>query len=139
MSFISEPKRHKVIPVTTANVVGYWLIILLADTTSCAFGFGDTASRVIIILLGVAFIPTLVSPWAFFLKSEGFMREKGVARKDSVTRYISRLIDRIIMVLLKLAPQDFLFDRLKLTPARKATTSSRRARFNFIPCQQPFR
>jgi hypothetical protein len=139
MSFISEVKRHSVIGVTTACVVGCWLIIQLADTTFSALGFGDTVLRVITILLGVALIPRLVSSWPFELTPERFTRKEDVAREDSVTRYNSRRIGRIIMVLPMLALWHFPFDRLMLTPARKAAALSRRARFNFIPCQQPFR
>jgi TolB-like protein/cytochrome c-type biogenesis protein CcmH/NrfG len=120
MSFISELKRRNVFRVATAYVVGSWLIIQVAETTFPAFGLGDTALRVVIIVLGVAFIPALVFSWAFELTPEGLRREVDVAREASITRYTGKRIDRIIMVLLAVALGYFLFDRLVLTPAREA-------------------
>jgi len=120
MSFISELKRRNVFRVATAYVVGSWLIIQVAEATFPAFGFSDATLRLVIVLLAIAFVPTIVLSWAFEITPEGLKREPEVERERSITRVTGKKLDRVIMALLALALGYFLFDRLVLTPAREA-------------------
>jgi len=118
MSLFNELKRRNVIRVAMAYVVAAWLIIQVAETILPAFSYSDVAIRYIVIILAVAFIPTLVFSWAFEITPEGFRREVDVVREHSITRFTGKKLDRIIMVLLALALGYFAFDKFVLDPVR---------------------
>jgi len=118
MSLFNELKRRNVIRVALAYVVSAWLIIQVVETILPAFGYGDAAIRYIVIVLAIAFIPTLVFSWAFEFTPEGLKREVDVVREHSITRFTGKKLDRIIMVLLALALGYFAFDKFVLDPAR---------------------
>jgi TolB-like protein/cytochrome c-type biogenesis protein CcmH/NrfG len=116
MSLFNELKRRNVIRVAMAYVVAAWLLIQVVETILPAFGYGDAAIRYIVIVLAIAFIPTLVFSWAFEITPEGLKREVDVVREQSITRFTSKKLDRIIMVLLALALGYFAFDKFVLDP-----------------------
>jgi TolB-like protein len=120
MSLFNELKRRNVFRVATAYVVAAWLTIQVAETILPAFGFGDTALRLVIILLAIALIPTLVFSWAFEFTPKGLKREVDFTREESFTRYTGKRLDRIIMVLLVLALGYFALDKFLLEPVRDA-------------------
>ena len=120
MSLFSELKRRNVIRVATAYVVAAWLIIQVVETILPAFGYGDFFLRIVVIVLAIAFVPTLVFSWVFEITPEGLKREVEVAREESITRFTGKKLDRIITVLLALALGYFAFDRFVLVPARVA-------------------
>ncbi|NNK38454.1 MAG: hypothetical protein HKP03_08225, partial [Xanthomonadales bacterium] len=72
MSLFAELKRRNVIRVATAYVVAAWLIIQVVETIFPAFGFGDTAVRLVVILLAIGFLPTLVISWFFEITPQGW-------------------------------------------------------------------
>ena len=116
MSFISELKRRNVIRVAMAYAVAAWLIIQVVETILPAFGYGDAAIRYIVIILAIAFIPTLAFSWAFEITPEGLRREVDVVREHSITRFTGKKLDRIIMLLLAVALGYFTFDKFVLDP-----------------------
>jgi len=118
MSLFNELKRRNVTRVAMAYVVAAWLIIQVVETILPAFGYSDVAIRYIVIVLAIAFIPTLVFSWAFEITPEGLKREVDVARENSITRFTGKKLDRIIMVLLALALGYFAFDKFVLDPAQ---------------------
>jgi len=118
MSLFSELKRRNVIRVATAYVVAAWLIIQVVETVLPAYGLGDAAVRLVIILLAIAFIPTMVFSWVFEITPKGLKREVDVVSEHSITRFTGQKLDRIIMVLLALALGYFAFDKFVLDPAR---------------------
>jgi TolB-like protein/Tfp pilus assembly protein PilF len=118
MSLFNELKRRNVIRVALAYVVSAWLIIQVVETILPAFGYGDAAIRYIVIVLAIAFIPTLVFSWAFEFTPEGLKREVDVVREHSITRFTGKKLDRIIIVLLALGMGYFAFDKFVLDPAR---------------------
>lgn len=118
MSLLIELKRRNVTRVAMAYVVAAWLIIQVVETILPAFGYSDVVIRYIIVVLAIAFIPTLVFSWAFEITPEGLKREVDVARGNSITRFTGKRLDRIIMVLLALALGYFAFDKFVLDPAQ---------------------
>jgi len=128
MSFFTELKRRNVIRVATAYVIAAWIIIQVVETIFPAFGFGDSTIRLVVIVLAIAFIPTLVFSWAFEFTPEGLKREVDAASEDSITRHSSKRLDRIIMMLLALALGYFAFDKFLLEPARVAAVLEDTAR-----------
>ena len=120
MSFFSELKRRNVIRVATAYVVASWLIIQVIETIFPAFGFGDDAIRLVITVLGIAFIPALVFSWVFEITPAGLAKEVHVDKEQSITRFTGKRLDRAIMVLLALAVGYFAFDKFVIDPKRDA-------------------
>lgn len=124
MPLFNELKRRNVFRVATAYTVAAWLIIQVVETILPAYGFGDTALRIVITLLAIAFIPTLVFSWVFEITPEGLRREVDVVREHSITRFTGKKLDRIIMVLLAVALGYFAFDKFVLSESREATIAA---------------
>lgn len=121
MSLFNELKRRNVIRVAMAYVVAAWLIIQVVETILPAFGYSDVAIRYIVIVLAIAFIPSLVFSWVFEITPEGLKREVDVVSEHSITRFTAKKLDRIIMVVLALALGYFAFDKFILSESREAS------------------
>jgi len=120
MSLFNELKRRNVIRVAMAYIVGAWLIIQVVETILPAFGFSDAILRYIVIVLSIAFIPTLIFSWVFEMTPEGLTKEVNVEQEHSITRYTGKKLDRGITVLLVLGLSYFAFDKFVLDPRRDA-------------------
>jgi TolB-like protein/Tfp pilus assembly protein PilF len=118
MSLFNELKRRNVLRVGTAYVVASWLLIQVVETIFPAFGFGDAAIRVVVIVVAIAFIPVLVFSWVFEITPEGLKKEIDIDREQSITPVTGKWLDRFIMVLLALALGYFSFDKFILDPVR---------------------
>jgi TolB-like protein len=121
MSFFVELKRRNVLRLAAAYVVTAWLIIQVVETIFPAFGFGDAAIRIVVIVLAIGLVPVLVLAWAFELTPEGLKLDKDIDRSRSFTAQTGKKLDRIIMVILALALGYFAFDKFVLDPARDST------------------
>jgi adenylate cyclase len=120
VSFFAELRRRNVIRVGAAYLVVAWLLIQVAETVFPLFGLDDAPARIVVIAAAIGFVPTLVFAWAFELTPEGFRREAEVDHDTEVSRRLSRLLDRLIMVFLALGLAYFAFDKFLLTPYRQA-------------------
>ena len=118
MSLYNELKRRNVLRVGAAYIVAAWLVIQVVETIFPAFGFSDAAIRTVVIVLAIAFIPSLILSWVFEITPEGMKREVDVVRDDSTTYITGKRLDRIIMVLLAMALGYFAFDKFVLDPVR---------------------
>jgi len=118
LSLFNELKRRNVLRVGAAYVVAAWLLIQVVETILPAFGYGDAAIRIVVIVLTIGFVPSLVFSWAFEITPEGLKREVDVVRDHSLAPLTGKRLDRIIMVMLALALGYFAFDKFVLDPAR---------------------
>ena len=118
MSLFNEVKRRNVLRVGAAYIVAAWLIIQVVETIFPAFGFGDTAVRIVVILLAVGFILVLILAWVFEITPEGLRKEKDVDRSQSIALQTGKILDRIIIIVLALALSYFAIDKFILDPAR---------------------
>jgi adenylate cyclase len=89
-------------------------------TTFPLFGYGDTPARMVVIVLAIAFIPSLFLSWTFEITPEGLKRDADVDHDLSITQVTGKKLDRIILVVLALALAYFAFDKFVLDPARDA-------------------
>jgi TolB-like protein len=121
MSIFSEFKRRNVLRVGAAYVVSSWLIVQVVETIFPAFGYGNAAVRVAVIVLAIGFLPALIFAWAFEITPEGLKREREVDRNRSIAPQTGRKLDRIIMVMLALGLAYFAFDNFVLDPKREAS------------------
>ncbi|MDH4020894.1 MAG: tetratricopeptide repeat protein [Xanthomonadales bacterium] len=120
MSFLNELKRRNVLKVATAYIVSSWLLIQVSETIFPLFGFGDTPARLVVIVLAIAFIPSLILSWVFEITPEGLKRDADVDHGQSGSKVTSKKLDRVILVVLALALAYFTFDKFVLVPARVA-------------------
>ena len=120
MSFLNELKRRNVLRVGAAYIVVAWLIIQVAETILPLFGFGDTPARLVVVVLAIAFIPSLIFAWVFEITPEGLKRDADVDREQSITPVTGKKLDRIILIVLALALGYFAFDKFVLDPTRDA-------------------
>ena len=79
MSLLREIQRRNVGRVATAYIVTAWLVIQVVETIFPAFGFGDEAIRIAVILLAIGFVPAVIAAWVFEWTPEGIQRDTGEA------------------------------------------------------------
>jgi len=120
MSLFEELKRRNVFRVAIAYLAGGWLLIQIVETIFPAFGLGDFAVRMTVIVFAIGLIPTLIIAWVFELTPEGLKKESDVDRSRSFKPRTAKKLDRIIMLVLALALGYFAFDKFVLDPARDA-------------------
>jgi len=127
MSLFTELKRRNVFRVGTAYIVVAWLVIQVVETIFPAFGFGDSAVRVVAILFAIGLVPAFVLSWIFEFTPEGLKREDEVDRSQAISSYASKKLDRAIIVILTLAVGYFAVDKFVLDPARDTEIEKRAA------------
>jgi TolB-like protein/Flp pilus assembly protein TadD len=120
LSFVNELKRRNVLRVGAAYIVAAWLVIQVVETIFPAFGFGDAAIRIAVIVLAIGFVPVVIFAWAFELTPEGLKREQDVDRSRSIAHRTGRSLDRVIMVMLAVGLAYFAFDKFVLSESREA-------------------
>ena len=111
MSLLRELQRRNVGRVATAYVVSAWLIIQVVETIFPAFGFGDEAIRVAVIVLAIGFVPAVIAAWVFEWTPEGIQRDTG----ETLPPDRARSFDRGIIVVLLIAVAYFAIDKFVLT------------------------
>jgi TolB-like protein len=114
----SELNRRNVIRVAGAYLAISWLIVQIVQAVLPAFGFSPEATRVVIILLAIGFLPALIFAWVFEITPGGLKLEHEVAPGQSITKSTGRNLERIIIVALVAALTFFLIDRFLLEPGR---------------------
>jgi TolB-like protein/cytochrome c-type biogenesis protein CcmH/NrfG len=111
MSLLRELQQRNVIRVATAYVVTSWLIIQVIETIFPAFGFGDEAIRIAVILLAIGFVPVVIGAWVFEWTPEGIKRDTG----ETLPPARARRFDSGIIVVLLIAVAYFAIDKFVLT------------------------
>jgi len=119
-SFFAELKRRNVIRMAGLYLVGAWLITQIAGTMLPGFEAPQWVFRVIVMLLAIAFVPTLVFAWVYEITPEGIKRESEIEAHESITSHTGRRIDRAILTLLVFAVVMFAVDRFVIVPRREA-------------------
>jgi TolB-like protein/predicted Zn-dependent protease len=119
-SFFAELKRRNVIRMAGLYLVGAWLLTQIAGTLLPGFEAPAWVFRVIVMLLAIAFVPTLVFAWVYEITPEGIKRESQIEPHESITPHTGRRIDRAILTLLAFAIVMFAVDRFVIVPRREA-------------------
>jgi formate hydrogenlyase subunit 3/multisubunit Na+/H+ antiporter MnhD subunit len=120
MSLISELKRRNVLRSALAYMAGSWLIIQIVQTIFPLFGLSDAIARMVVVVLGIGFIPMLVISWVFEWTPEGFKKDEGEIGSSSTVSSNAKTWDRVILIVMALALGMFAFDRFVLAPQREA-------------------
>lgn len=127
MGFLTELKRRNVLRVAAAYAAISWLLIQIAETTFPAFGLGDGAVRLIIVLVAAGLLPAVAVAWAFEWTPDGLMLDAEADRAPRATRRMAKRLDRIVIVVLAAALGFFVFDRYVLVPQRQSKPAERPA------------
>ena len=120
MSFYDELKRRNVLRVAIAYLAGSWLLIQVLETLFPIFGLPETSIRVIVIILGILFVPAVILAWVFEVTPEGIQRDADAVRTAKGVPADRKAIDRIIIVTLTLALGYFAVDKFIVDPTRDA-------------------
>ena len=120
MAFLKELKRRNVFRAGVAYVAVAWLLMQVAEVTFPAFGLGDNAMRVLIIVLATGLLPAVALAWIYELTPQGIKRDSDVDRDSELAQRTNRLLDRAIVLLLAVASSYFAIDKFLLDPARDA-------------------
>jgi len=120
MSRFSELRNRNVFRVAAAYIVAAWLIIQVVETIFPAFGFGDSAVRIVVIVLAIGIVPVAVFSWLFELTPEGLKLESAVDHTGPEAAHRVKRLDRIIIATLTLAVAFFAFDKFVLNPLRES-------------------
>jgi TolB-like protein len=123
-SFFAELKRRNVIRMAGLYLVASWLTVQVSSTILPMFAAPEWLPRTIVIVLAIAFVPSLVFAWVFELTPEGIKRESEVERSESITADTGRRMERQILVVFALAIAYFAFDKFVLEPRREAALVS---------------
>jgi TolB-like protein len=127
MTLFAELKRRNVLRMVGLYLVAAWLIVQVTSTLLPAFDLPPWILRALVLVLAVAFIPTLIFSWVYELTPEGLKREREIERTESITPDTGRRMDRATFALLALAVGIFAVDRFVLAPRRAAPASAAEA------------
>ncbi len=116
-SIIAELKRRNVLRVGAAYLVAAWLLVQVAETILPLFGFDETPTRILVIVLAIGILPALVLTWVFELTPEGLVRDTGDTVADPKA---NRRFDRVIIAALVVAVALFAAHTFVIDPARDA-------------------
>ncbi len=109
-------------------IVLSWVSIQVTETVFPAFGLGDDAIRLVVILLAIGFFPTLLFAWVFELTPKGLTKEVPKEREHQIVRFKTKNLDRVIIVLLAIGLGYFAIDKFVMEPQREARTNLQAAR-----------
>ena len=85
MTFLSELERRNVLRVMAAYIVAAWLIIQVVETVFPAFGYDDTAVRIVVIILAIGLIIVAFASWALEITPEGLRLDNAaVSVRDAI-------------------------------------------------------
>lgn len=118
MSLFSELKRRKVFRVGAAYLVVAWFLVQVAETILPLFGFDETPSRILVIILAIGLVPILILTWVYELAPEGLIRDSGESVRAGAAT--NNRFDRIIIVALVLAVALFATHTFIIDPAGDA-------------------
>jgi dienelactone hydrolase len=123
MSFFADLKRRNVFRVAAGYVLAGWLLVQVVETIFPAFGFGDAAVRIVVIVLGIGFVPVLIFAWVFELTPDGLEKEKDIDRSKPIAGGSGNRLNFVIIGLFALSLGYFAYDKLVLEPGRNSAAS----------------
>ena len=95
--FLAELQRRNVIRMAGLYLVGAWLAVQVAETLLPIFDTPDWVLKALVVLLALAFLPTLVFSWLYELTPEGLKRDAEVTPAQSIASTTGRRMDRLII------------------------------------------
>jgi TolB-like protein len=106
-----ELRRRNVFRVGIAYAVAAWVLLQLTDVVAPILVLPDWVPRLVLMLIGIGFLPALILAWAFELTPEGIKREKDVDRSRSIPHSTGRRLDFVIIAVLSIGIVLLLIDK----------------------------
>jgi TolB-like protein/Flp pilus assembly protein TadD len=97
MEILEELKRRNVLKVVFTYLVVGWLLTEVLTTILPELGAPQWASRMVILLFALGFIPAVVLPWIYELTPDGIKRESEIARGEA-SRSKSRVFEYVAIM-----------------------------------------
>lgn len=82
-NFFSELKRRKVLRVAVAYIVAAWVLLQVADLLASILDLPGWASRLVLLILFIGFIPALILAWAYDLTPDGIEATQGIGSDEA--------------------------------------------------------
>ena len=95
MSLVAELRRRSVFRVAAAYLVVGWLLTEVLTTILPTLGAPDWASRAVILIFAIGFIPTVVLAWFYEITPDGIKRDAEVEDKRPTTAGRRRRLDHV--------------------------------------------
>ena len=124
MSLFEELKRRNVLRIGLAYLAASWLLIQVADTIFPAYDFPESALTSLITILGIGFVPALVLAWVFQFTAGGIKRDRDADSPVDTMARESRLLDRIIMLVLATGIAFFAIDKFVINSGTDPDSAS---------------
>lgn len=121
-SFWSELKRRNVVRVGTAYAVMAWLLTEVSDTLFPNLGLPQWTVTLVIALLLIGLPLALFLAWAYELTPEGIKKSAEVHPRESITHFMGRRLDFVIIGVLALALGWFVWDKFGASVQRGAAS-----------------
>lgn len=84
--FVAEMRRRHVVRFALGYAAAAFVVLQLADPVFPAFGLGENALRILVIVLALGFPPAAVVAWIFDITTEGIKRTEGGAAGSVIPR-----------------------------------------------------
>lgn len=94
MSFYTELRRRNVFRVAAAYLVVGWLLTEVLTTLLPELGAPAWASRAVILIFALGFLPAVILSWFYEITPEGIQRDHEVDPDDPGTRRVARKVEQ---------------------------------------------
>ncbi|HIF21336.1 MAG TPA: hypothetical protein EYQ27_05370 [Gemmatimonadetes bacterium] len=94
--FVSEMRRRHVVRFALGYAAAAFVILQLADPVFPAFGLGENALRILVIVLALGLPPAAVVAWIYDVTRDGIVRTEGGA--DNVVPRLALLVVTVSVV-----------------------------------------
>lgn len=92
--FVAEMRRRHVVRFALGYAAAAFVILQLAEIVFPAFGYGEGALRILVVVCALGFPPATVLAWIFDITSEGIQRTEG--RSDPLMPRLALLVVTIL-------------------------------------------
>ena len=75
--FIAETRRRHLVRFSLGYAAAAFVVLQLAEIVFPAFGMGELALRVLVLVVGLGFLPSVVLAWIFDITAGGIRRTEG--------------------------------------------------------------
>lgn len=82
-----------------------WLLTEISGTILSIFGASDWVARTVVMVLAIGAAPAPLVLWVFELTPEGLKRDSSAPAADSIAAQIARRVDRMLPLMMALAPR----------------------------------
>jgi serine/threonine-protein kinase len=141
MSFLGEIRRRKVFQVAAVYAVVAWLLIQVITSVEEPLSLPDWVDTFVIVLLAIGFPVALILSWAFDVTPEGIKpagktEPSSVSSQSSVTAFTYVSQGLVLLAVVFLVVDQYLFDLNPQGPSRPTVTDVTRYNYGLADAEQ---